>query len=129
MPAPPQIFSCSAFQGYRGGARTPSGRPGSGSNSPSSRYGNERSAALASRKSLVPRLAMIVDVGGLRLGAVGERTQQVEYLLVTVFRHQPLDVVSPAAPAKLTNDRQRRIAYVRQSEGVLWHQAKASASI
>src|SRR5271156_3985230 len=78
------------------------------------------------REAFVLRLTTIVNVGGLRLGAVGERTQQEEYLLVTVLRDQPFDVVPPAAPAWLANDCQRRLSDVRQGESVFWHQSKVA---
>jgi hypothetical protein len=45
--------------------------------------------------------------------AVGELGQQVKDLRVSVLRHQPLDVVSPASTARLANQRQRRLADVR----------------
>jgi hypothetical protein len=80
-----------------------------------------RPHGLASRKSLVLGFATIVDISGPHLGAVGELSQQVKDLRVPVLRDEPLDVVLPAAPARLANDRQRGFAGVRQGEGVLWH--------
>jgi hypothetical protein len=73
--------------------------------------------ALARRKPLVARLAAVINIGGLRLGAAGELSQQIKDLRVAVLRHQPLDVVLPAPSARLTDDRQRRGADVRQDPG------------
>jgi hypothetical protein len=81
---------------------------------------------LASRKSLVTRLATIVDVCGLRLGAVGEFSQQVKDLRVAVLLDEPLDVVSTAAPAWLTNDCQGRSTDIREGEGVFRHRARVA---
>jgi hypothetical protein len=64
-----------------------------------------QSAALASRKSLILGFAPIVDIGGLRLEAGGDLSQQVKDLRVPVLRDQPFDIVSPAPSARLTNDR------------------------
>jgi hypothetical protein len=74
--------------------------------------------ALASREPLVAGLAAIIDIGRLHLGAFGELDQQVEDLRVAVLCDQTRGAVSPAAPARLANDCQRRLANVRQGEGV-----------
>jgi DNA ligase D-like protein (predicted ligase) len=89
-----------ATHGLRRTARGQAGRAGA-------------ARALASREPLVTRLAAIIDIGGFRLVAVGELGQQVKDLRVSVLRHQPLDVVSPASTARLANQRQRRLADVR----------------
>jgi hypothetical protein len=43
--------------------------------------------ALAISPPFETRLAAIVDIGGLRLGAAGERGQKVKKLRVAVLRH------------------------------------------
>jgi hypothetical protein len=80
-------------------------------------FGEDQVASLASRKPFVPRLAAVIDIGRLHFWAVGELSQQVKDLRVAVLRHQPVDVVSPAAPARLANDRQHRFADVRTAKG------------
>jgi hypothetical protein len=51
------------------------------------------------------------------LGHVVRLSQQVKNLRVPVLRYQPRDVISPAVPAWLANDRQRLLADVREGEG------------
>jgi hypothetical protein len=94
---------------------------------------NIRSSGLAlASEPLVARLAAIIDISGLRLGAVGELSQQVKDLGVPVLRDQPFDAISTAAPARLANDRQRRVADVREGEasfaiGERWHRGENEA--
>jgi hypothetical protein len=88
-----------------------------------------RARNLARRQPLVARLAAIVDIGRMHLGAVGELSQQVKDLCVPVLRHQPVDVVSPTSTAWLANDRHCRLPNVRQGECVFWHPADDSAAI
>jgi len=74
---------------------------------------------LARRQPLVARLAAIVDIGRLHFWAVGELGQRVKDLRVPALRHEPLGVVLPASPARLTDNRQRRGAHVRQDQGAV----------
>src|ERR1700733_9281990 len=76
---------------------------------------------LTCRKPIVTRLTAIIDFGGFRLWAVGELDQQIKDLRIPVLSDQPVDVVAPAAPARLANDRQRRLADVREGESVFCH--------
>jgi hypothetical protein len=74
-------------------------------------------SALASHEPLIDSPAAIVDARGAGLRAVRQGHEQLGQLGVAVLRYQPRDVISPAAPAWLANDRQRLLADVREGEG------------
>ena len=49
-------------------------------------------------------LASVVDADRTRLGAVGQRRQQVGQLRVAMLGHEPFHAIAPAPAARFTGD-------------------------
>jgi hypothetical protein len=75
----------------------------------------------------VLRLASVVDADRARLGAGGERLQEIGQLGIARLRHQALDVVAPAPAARLACEGERRPANVGQDRQAVSAIAPVSA--
>ena len=65
---------------------------------------------------LVHRLASVVDVGRVRLGAVREHAQEVGERRVAVLRHEARHIEATALAARFAHDGERRRAKVGQKQ-------------
>ena len=83
---------------------------------PLARAPSRRFSISARREPLVDRLALVVDAGRARLGAVGECHQQVGQLGVAMLVEELCHGVASAPIARSAGDRARRRANVRKGK-------------